>query len=112
DIKMPSGIANTAHQKNAWAIRHQLMKTFPRRSYSVHSLPNAWITPTGLGSEKCSLLQYVRAIQIRTTMLQLMSANTHRMRGETSFRMVNKSLIVAYLLVKARTKNRWLKALQ
>src|SRR5580700_2529893 len=93
---MPSGIANTAHQKNAWAIRHQLINTFPSRSYSVHSLPKAWMTPRGLGSEKCSLLQYVRAIQIKTTMPQLMKAKIQRMRGETSLRMVSKSLMVVY----------------
>ena len=57
-ISMPSGMATTAHQKNAWAMRHQLMNTLPSRSYSVHSIPKDRITPRGLGnSEKCGPTQ-------------------------------------------------------
>src|SRR5271163_2838890 len=50
-IKIPKGIAITVHHKNACAILHQLLATFPSRSYSVHSLPNARTTPSGFGSE-------------------------------------------------------------
>ena len=53
-ISMPSGMATTAHQKNAWAMRHQLLKTLPSRSYSVHSNLKDLTTPSGVGSkEKC-----------------------------------------------------------
>src|ERR1019366_6418885 len=48
-INSPRGIAIQAHQKNAWAIRHQLCRTLPRRLYSLHRRPKAAITPVGRG---------------------------------------------------------------
>src|SRR5438445_6497961 len=93
-IRMPSGIATTAHQKNACAIRHQLSITLPRRSYSVHSLPNARSTPMGLGSENGGRIsQWVRPIHSRIMTLQLRNARAILARGEISFRMLNKLLM-------------------
>src|SRR2546427_9577589 len=93
-IRMPSGMATTAHQKNACAMRHQLLTTFPRRSYSVHNFPKAWITPSGFGSENGGRIsQCVRPIHARITMLQLTIAKITLARGETSVRIVSQSLM-------------------
>src|SRR5204863_8861316 len=90
-IRIPRGIAIAAHQKNACAIRHQLSITLPRRSYSVHSLPNARITPIGFGSENGGRIsQWVRPSQSRIMTLQLRNARAILARGEISFRMLNK----------------------
>ena len=67
-ISRPSGMAITAHQKKACAMRHQLWITLPSRSYSVQSRKNARITPSGLGRENGGRMsQWVSANQARTT---------------------------------------------
>src|ERR1039457_7126320 len=50
-MRMPRGIAITALQKNACAMRHQLWNTFAQRLFSVHRRRKAFATPAGGGSE-------------------------------------------------------------
>src|ERR1700683_3031662 len=107
---MPSGMATTAHQKNAWAMRHQLMNTLPSRSYSVHNNLKDRITPSGVGnSEKCGPSQQGNKIQSNTMTPQGINGSAHRTQGCTSFRMVNQSLIVCcrsfeWLVLSASSK--------
>src|SRR5207249_6072019 len=76
-IASPSGIATSADQKNACAIRHQLWATLPSRSYSVHSRPSDCTTPAGFGSAMTgSSFDSVTTIQIATAATQLAIAST------------------------------------
>src|SRR5687768_8748927 len=78
-ISNPSGTATMVHQKKAWAMRHQLWKTLPRRSYSVQSAPKDRMTPRGWGKEKGgSKFQWVRTNQIVITSAQLTKARARR----------------------------------
>src|SRR6266566_4243291 len=93
-IRIPKGIAMIVHHKNAWAMRHQLFTTFPSRSYSVQSFPNARMTPMGLGKEKGGRIsQWVRANQASRRIPQLKKPRANRARGEVSFR-IAKSLLM------------------
>src|SRR5213594_3588181 len=88
-IRSPSGMATTAHHRKACAIRHQLLITFPSRSYSVQRRANARITPIGLGSEKGGRISaYVTANQARTIADQAVIARINRVRREVSLRIV------------------------
>src|SRR5262252_9950780 len=49
-MNRPSGMAITAHHKNAWPMRHQLVATFFSNSLSVHSEGNARTTSKGVGT--------------------------------------------------------------
>ena len=77
-ISRPSGRATTAAQKKAWAMRHQLWKTLPSRSYSVHRRPKAVNTPSGSGTENGgSNFQRVRRYQKTTTRVQAHQRQNH-----------------------------------
>src|SRR5215469_13498591 len=86
-ISKPNGIATTADQKNAWAMRHQLWKTLAGRSYSVHRRPKALTTPIGSGTENGgNTLQRVSRNQHRTTRAQLTNASATCVLLETGLR--------------------------
>src|ERR1700758_3628543 len=80
-INKPSGMAMAADQRNAWPIRHQLMKTLPSKSYSVHRRAKADTTPIGFGKENGGSFPHsVMANQISTTTDQLTMAKKTRER--------------------------------
>ena len=96
-ISRPSGMAMAADQRNAWPIRHQLMKTLPSRSYSVQSRAKADTTPIGFGRENGGSLPHsVMANQKSTTTAQLAMANITRVRCETSRRIANSGELTVW----------------
>ena len=71
-------MAITAHHKNAWPMRNQLVVTFFSNWLSVQSEGKARITSPGVGTAKVfTTFQCVNAAQIATTIIQAAKASAH-----------------------------------
>src|SRR5215471_13660685 len=99
-IKRPSGMATTAHQKNAWPIRHQLNATFLSSSLSFHSAGKAFTTSRGVGTEKrLTNSQCVRSAHTPITTTQAAVASPHLTGDGNSFLIENREAIKNFRLL-------------
>src|SRR5215471_20055244 len=90
-MKSPSGMAITAHQKNAWPIRHQLNATFLSSSLSFQSAGKALTTSRGVGTEKrLTNSQCVSIAHTATMTTHASVASVHLTVAGTSLRIENK----------------------